>query len=445
MRMKIWQSNTVVVVLVLLTGCAAQKKSTPSSAGKLTVEDLDQLTYVYADRYMSLVSSACDQIAQDNPSPEERLTAERVKLINCSSIYDIATSPDAFSRLLDLTLVVTLQAQVWIDDGRAYKRFGDRGPYLEKALRQARRDVWKIAAQALTPDQLEAFDRLILRWRRDNPDVEFVSFVRFNDVATSRARSIAASIRHGEGLMAPIDDAKQSVDAVRALGERLFYFGKRFPILMNWQGQLFIDQTLQKPEVQTLVRAVDQLPNNVTAQREALFSDIDKHQPTITKLIDSSRGAIQDINATAKTTDELLLHMTATSDSLRKTLQQYDDMATRYTAPSTQPEEPSRPFDITEWDRTAQSLEKAATSINELVKSSDGLVSSPALAKRFGEVDSIAQARIQQAMSGGKGIVGYSITQMVLLCAIFFTFLIAYSLLMGWIRRRMAHAGEARK
>ena len=74
--------------------------------------------------------------------------------------------------------------------------------------------------------------------------------------------------------MAPIDDAKQSVDAVRALGERMFYFGKRFPILMQWQGQLFIAQTLQQPEVQTLVHAVDQLPDNVTAQRKALFGQV---------------------------------------------------------------------------------------------------------------------------------------------------------------------------
>src|SRR3954468_11053670 len=171
-----------VVVLVLVGGCASPRAKTESAkAGQLSVADLDQLTYVYADRYMSLVSSACDQIAQDNPSPEERLTAQRVKLINCSSIYDIATSPDAFSRLLDLTLVVTLQAQVWIDDGRAYRQFGDRAAYLEKALRQARREVWNIAAQALTPDQIEGFDRLILRWRRDNPDVQFVSYVRFND------------------------------------------------------------------------------------------------------------------------------------------------------------------------------------------------------------------------------------------------------------------------
>src|SRR5436305_1980870 len=302
--MKRLDSKTVVLVLALLAGCAAPSaKTSPPQAGKLTVEDLDQLTYVYADRYMSLVSSACDEIAQDNPSTDQRLLAARVKLINCSSVYDIATAPDAFARLLDLTLVVTLQAQVWIDDGRAYRQFGDRARYLEKALRQARREVWNIAAQALTPDQLEGFDRLILRWRRDNPDVEFVSYVRFNDVATSRARSIAASVRHGEGLMAPIDDAKQSVDAVRALGERMFYFGKRFPILMQWQGQLFIAQTLQQPEIQTLVHAVDQLPDNVTAQRKALFEDLDKHQPAIVELIDHSRGAVDGINTAIKSTD----------------------------------------------------------------------------------------------------------------------------------------------
>jgi len=442
--MKCLLGHAVVVVLVLLGGCASPSaKTPPPQAGKLTVGDLDQLTYAYADRYMSLVSSACDEIAQDNPSPDERLLAGRVKLINCSSIYDIATSPDAFSRLLDLTLVVTLQAQVWIDDGRAHRQFGDRAPYLEKALREARQEVWNIAAQALTPDQLEGFDRLILRWRRDNPDVQFVSYVRFNDVATGRARAIESSIRRGEGLMAPIDDAKQSVDAVRALAERMFYFGKRMPFLLDWQGNIFVEQMLQKPELQKVVQAVDQLPENVTAQRKALFEDLDKHQPAIADLIDRSRGAIDGINSAIKTTDQTLQHMTETSESLRKTLQQYDDMAKRYSAtePSTRP---SKPFDITEWDKTAQSLEKAAVSINELVKSSDGLVSSPALGKRFNEVDSMAQARIQQAITESKGMVGFTVTQMVILCAIFFSFLLAYNLVAGWIRRRLA-SGEARK
>jgi hypothetical protein len=444
--MKRFLGNVVVAMMLVVGGCAAHKPAETNEAdpNKLTVEALDQLTYVYADRYMTLVSSACDEIMNDNPSPQQRLMAAQVKLINCSSVYDIATSPDAFARLLDLTLVVTLQAQVWIDDGRADRTFGERGIYLEKALRQARRDVWKIAAQALTPDQIEGFDRLILRWRRENPNVEFVSYVRFNDVATSRARAIANSIRHGEGLLAPIDEAKQSVEAVRLLSERIFYFGKRMPFLLDWQGQVFIQKALLQPEVQTITHRLDQLPNEITNQRQALFADLDKHSPAVSDLIDKSRGAIQDINSTVKSTDETLKHMKETSDSLRATLQQYDLMVDKYSAgpPSNQP---SRPFDITEYDRTAQSLDRAAASINELVKSSNSLVGSPQLQQRVNEVDSIARERISQAITESRGVVGFTMTQMIILCAIFFVFLTVYSILSGWIRRRLAVAGEGRK
>ncbi|HEX3357341.1 MAG TPA: hypothetical protein VHS31_10260 [Tepidisphaeraceae bacterium] len=435
----------VLAGLCLFAGCAAPNSKPAGTAqpNKLTVDDLDQITYVYADRYMTLISSACDEIVRDNPSAQQRLTAMQVKRINCSSIYDIATSPDAFSRLLDMTLVVTLQAQVWIDDGRANQLFGNRAHPLELALRQARRDIWKISSQALTPDQMEGFDRLILRWRRDNPDVEFVSYVRFNDVATGRARAVAAAIRHGEGLLAPIDEAKESVDQVRALSERMFYFAKRMPFLLDWQGQEFVEQILQKPEVHTLVQRIDQLPNDITAQREALFKDLDQHQPMLTDLIEHSRGAVNDINATVKSTDETLQHMKETSDSLRQTLQQWDLMRTKYTSepPST---EPSRPFDITEYDRTAQSLDRTAKSLNELLKSSDALMGSAQLTERVNQVDSLAQARIQQAISESKGMVGFTFTQMVFLCAIFFGFLTVYSVLSGWIRRRFAGKREAR-
>jgi hypothetical protein len=60
------------------------------------------------------------------------------------------------------------------------------------------------------------------------------------------------------------------------------------------------------------------------------------------------------------------------------------------------------------------------------------------------QVDSMAQARIQQAISESKGMVGFTITQMVILCGIFFTFMVGYSLLMGWVRRRLAARTEVR-
>src|SRR4051794_11435343 len=106
MNPRLCSTLAILTGLWMLGGCAASAPKVPANsaqANKLTVGDLDELTYVYADRYMSLISSACDEIAQDNPSMDQRLLAARIKLINCSSVYDIATAPDAFARLLDLT------------------------------------------------------------------------------------------------------------------------------------------------------------------------------------------------------------------------------------------------------------------------------------------------------------------------------------------------------
>ena len=72
------------------------------------------------------------------------------------------------------------------------------------------------------------------------------------------------------------------------------------------------------------------------------------------------------------------------------------------------------------------------------MKSSDALVASPQWAQRMNEVDSMAQARIAQAINESRGVVGFTKSQMVILCAIFFGFLMFYSLVSGWVRHRLA-------
>ena len=96
-------------------------------------------------------------------------------------------------------------------------------------------------------------------------------------------------------------------------------------------------------------------------------------------------------------------------ESLRQTLAQYDAIIARYQAmpPSTQP---SRPFDITEYGKVVEDLNRTANSLNELIKSSDALVASPQWTQRVNEVDSLAQARIRQAITESKGMVGFTTT-----------------------------------
>lgn len=81
---------------IIAAGCASRGPTASAPPKKFAIDDLDQLALVYADRHTTVIATACDRIVRETPDPRQRLLAGRFKLINCSSVYDIATSPDAF-------------------------------------------------------------------------------------------------------------------------------------------------------------------------------------------------------------------------------------------------------------------------------------------------------------------------------------------------------------
>ena len=100
------------------------------STGRLTLEELDQLTNGFADRYYMVVGSAVDSIKKGNPSPVQRRIAHRIKTNGVLALNDIASSPDPYTQGLDLVVAVTLQNAVWVDDNKAVEVFGERAPVL---------------------------------------------------------------------------------------------------------------------------------------------------------------------------------------------------------------------------------------------------------------------------------------------------------------------------
>jgi len=63
---------------------------------------------------------ACDQIEQDNPSATQRRMAHELKLYCATSAFDIASNPDPYTSLLDMTLSVG--GAVTVQSGAAAQR-----------------------------------------------------------------------------------------------------------------------------------------------------------------------------------------------------------------------------------------------------------------------------------------------------------------------------------
>jgi hypothetical protein len=75
-----------------------QKRAEQTS---VQLKELDQRLYAFAGRYTTLIVWAADEIVQGNPAAEPRRLAHQIKLVGTSSIYDIVTGTDPFTKLMD--------------------------------------------------------------------------------------------------------------------------------------------------------------------------------------------------------------------------------------------------------------------------------------------------------------------------------------------------------
>src|SRR5688572_6777539 len=342
-----------VLLVASVAGCASTRdpEAAAKASGLITFKELDQMNKAFADRFVLLVTSACDDIEHDNPSLHQRRKAHELKLYSATSAFDIASNLDPYIGLLDLTLSVTLVSHVWIDEDRAEETFGpERARVLIDTLRRARVEVWDLAAKAVKPENLEKLDYLIWEWRRANPAVEHVEFVRFNDFAELRGKFRIADVRSG-GLLAPVGEAKKAVDDARLFAERAFYLGKRAPLMFSWQAEALNYELLTTPELSRALNnfdnfstslnrlnlAIDRLPRDVATERQAIIAAIDQREKMINSVVASVRATITDLDKLLVNVKEvvagserLAVALRSTSDSLTGTIHAADTAAARY-------------------------------------------------------------------------------------------------------------------
>jgi hypothetical protein len=365
-----------LLLFSIAVACSLCVRQTSAAEAPMKPADLEQAIYAYADRYTTYIVGATDAMAQGNPSAEQRRVAHLIKLGAVSSIYDIATDAEAFGKLMDLVLVVTLQSYTWIDEDRAERLFGERAEPLIRALRQMRVDVWKLASRVLRPDQLQQVDALILDWRRQNPDLQIVSYVRFDDTTMEGSREALEEIKQAAGLFG-LSEATKAVDQARLLGERAFFQAKRMPYLINWQVQAVLNEALVKPELAQSLQAADSLARSadrITAVAEKLPGQIGAEREAIVAVLEDRGGKVSgllgEMRQTAAAADKLALNTLKIAESgerlalnVRETARTVESVQARQTTRDAAAP-PSRPFDIEPYVRVSAELNQTVAGIN---------------------------------------------------------------------------------
>jgi hypothetical protein len=294
----------ILLAVIMLTSCGSARRPEPKSQpmpersikiqapdeSVTTIEELDELTRGFADRYFMMISSAVDAIRRDNPDPGQRRIAHRIKLNGMLAVNDIVSSNDPYSQVLDLVVSVTLQSIVWIDDNTAEYAFGERAEILIEQLHQLRKDVWSLAGRVLKQDQLELLETLILEWRHEHPLITQVEFVKFDNFSGARASKLLNELKSGRGFLAPVKETVQELREYRRLAERGFWYSKRVPSIAGIEMEAATNEILAAPEIEKVIQTLDvlnvaaerisktveTLPSTIASERKAFFDEIDR-------------------------------------------------------------------------------------------------------------------------------------------------------------------------
>jgi hypothetical protein len=428
-----------LAALLVCGGCAAKRPANPPpdslappAAGQpLSSGQLDEVTRAFADRYVGLLSSACDALKKDNPDAGQRRQAQEL-LVNCSAnIYDIASNPDPNTRLLDLVVVTTLVSQVWIDDDRAGEVFPGRDEPLVRALRHGRVEVWAMAAKVLKPEQLDLLDYLFSSWRRYNPDMVQPYFVRFSKFAIDRGNSPDAEVVAASGLFASVGRATEEIEQTRQLTERMFYMLKREPLLTQWRVEALQDSLLANAEVgkaladlNRLTDQAGQLPAIVADERKALLSAYDARKPGLDETLAGVKAALAEANGLALTLNDML----KTAGVLAAQVQKPQNGP---------PAPPSRPFDIREYSDAVKELAVTLGKVDDVLKTSNTLLGSAEWDHRIQAVNQSVDERMKVASERSRQLADLIFLRVYLAIVFLFVLLLVLLLIAFKLRRRL--------
>lgn len=428
------------VALATLPGCIAMRSSAPRRDQAVTATKFDRKAAIekaggtaaidenanaFADRYRTLLEDATVDILKENPDAAQRAAIQQLLVESSLSVYDIATNGEPFSQILDMTIVVTLTSQVWIDEGRAIEVFGDRAAPLINALQIARREIWRLAGELLPADRLAQLDFMIAAWRRQNPGVEEVAFVRFSDFATERGASLVTETAGEIGLFDGLEAGLAQAKSYELLVNRIFYLSKRAPSLVGWQSQAVTDALLARDEVKGVLanlesstqaaneaatvatKLANDLPDLVQREREAIFAELDRRQEDIDAALTQvnaisadARAATADVKATLEGVSPLLESAQPTLAAVQRLAETGERILGKVAeikGPPVEPDPnapPAKPFTPDDVKEILAQATVALEQTNGLLERGESLGQSPAIKGLIDEVTHATEQRI---------------------------------------------------
>ncbi len=232
---------------------------------------------LFGDWYLARLDAACDALARDAATPDARYEALHLKAIQGASVYSILTSPNPIVQVISLQSLIELTRLQWINEGKASATFGDQAKLLVDALDEIQQQCRANALGLISQEELNSIRESAQRWRIQNPKINDIEFIRFEDYVAELAHSLAQEEQ--SDFLSSVQSAINGMSETRLLGVRSLYLMSRFPRIFEWQMEAEMAFAAKRPETRSFLgdvaratRAVEDLQRQAAQLQAKLDS-----------------------------------------------------------------------------------------------------------------------------------------------------------------------------
>jgi hypothetical protein len=421
----------------------------------MTEAELQSRVMGFADRFSAKLAQAFEDYDAKSPDPNRRRIVLGDVAYCMASAYTIAAEADPDTALLDMVVMVSLGRIVYQDFYQ--KKWGSEIHPIFFGYRTAEVDIWQIVATILSPQQQQELRFIIKEWRKNHPNINSFSQIRFSDFAAERRKSRLSRGKKGGGIFKSVEFATQQVEEMRLLAERGMFLATRIPLLTGFFADTWMSQLLINPDVNRMLGDIHQfstvsdrlatvaegMPDKIARERQKairqVMNEVDtlsqitldrvmakveiERQAAIKQVVDEIgnkqkqviegfiaeearvRGVLTDLQQTLSSGNDLLV-------TTKLLLEKFD-----VGDPSDQP---ATPFDIKDYQQTISEVSNTAQELTALINSTNQLVTTVGPDQLLPKI----VAAIDKAEDEGRNLVDHSFRQAVLLILVW---MLAYS------------------
>jgi len=372
----------LTLALGWLPGCAANARRVTGwlglgtrYEGGITREELQQGLLLLGTRFVVGVTAATDAITA-SVTPREinrRALLWKVRVVPLvQRATSLADPQESFVGLLTLAIA---QRQ-YLSDGAGATLFEDQQAVAVETARAIEEDALALGARFLSPKALEAVRWQVeeLVWRNPIRGVflfeTIIEAYRTTDSSGAFDWVIAIPLSPFRALEG-VDAGAQAIREFNITAQQFADLVGRLPERLRWESELLLYDVESRETMRSITdslaavgesamrlsESAARLPADVRAESQALLAELDARHGSLQRILADARAGLADLDAGLGKANELALQL----DRVGVTWQ---GVASTLRGPEGERE--GRPFDITEYERTAARIESASNAVREL-------------------------------------------------------------------------------